>query len=129
MAERILVVDDDPSIVKLLTLNLEIEGYDVVAATNGREAIEAVSEHDPDLVVCDVMMPVMNGLEVVARLKKDAATKDLPIVLLSAKAQELDISHGKTAGADEYITKPFDPEDLITAIQRLLTESTKKSRK
>jgi CheY-like chemotaxis protein len=129
MAARILVVDDDPSIVKLLTLNLEIEGYEVVSAANGREALEAVAEHDPDLVVCDVMMPVMNGLEVVSRLKRDDETKDLPVVMLSAKAQELDVAHGKATGADEYVTKPFDPEDLLTVVAKLLKSSTKKSKK
>jgi CheY-like chemotaxis protein len=129
MAARILVVDDDPSIVKLLTLNLEIEGYEVVSAANGREALEAVAEHDPDLVVCDVMMPVMNGLEVVSRLKRDDETKDLPVVMLSAKAQELDVAHGKATGADEYVTKPFDPEDLLAVVAKLLKSSTKKSKK
>lgn len=118
----ILVVDDDPTIVKLVQLNLEIEDFEVVTASNGREALEAVAEHKPDLVLCDVMMPVMNGLEVVQRMKRDPSTAGIPIVLLSAKAQELDVQHGRGAGADEYVTKPFDPDHLLDTVRRLLEE-------
>jgi DNA-binding response OmpR family regulator len=120
MAQRILIVDDDPNILKLLRLNLEMEGYDVVEAADGKEALEAVAEHAPDLVLCDVMMPQLNGLEVVTRLRKDPAHAKLPIVMLSAKAQEMDVQHGKRVGADDYVTKPFDPDDLIALVQRLL---------
>ncbi|HVL81983.1 MAG TPA: response regulator [Actinomycetota bacterium] len=120
---RILVVDDDPMIVKLLRLNLEMEGFEVIEAGDGKAALEAVSKHQPDLVVCDVMMPNLNGLEVVARLRKDGAHPDLPVVLLSAKAQAMDVQHGLGAGADEYLTKPFDPDDLIAVVHRLLERS------
>jgi two-component system alkaline phosphatase synthesis response regulator PhoP/two-component system response regulator VicR len=120
MSARILVVDDDPTIVRLLRVNLEMEGYEVVSASNGREALEAVARHAPDLVLCDVMMPVMDGLEVVSRLKRDESTANLPVVLLSAKAQDADIRHGKGAGADEYMTKPFDPLELLSAVERIL---------
>ena len=120
MAGRILVVDDDPMIVRLLRLNLEMEGYEVTSATNGREAIESVAGQRPDLVVMDVMMPIMNGLEATARLKKDESTADIPVIVLSAKAQDMDVAHGKGAGADDYVTKPFDPEDLLQVIGRLL---------
>jgi DNA-binding response OmpR family regulator len=120
MAQRILIVDDDPNILKLLRLNLEMEGFDVVEAADGKEALDAVAEHSPDLLLCDVMMPNLNGLEVVARLRKDPANAELPIVMLSAKAQEMDVQHGKRVGADEYVTKPFDPDDLIAVVQRLL---------
>lgn len=123
MPLRILVVDDDPMIVRLLRLNFEMDGYDVVEASNGKEALGAVAEHKPDLVVCDVMMPVMDGLEVVERLRKDTKTASLPIVMLSAKAQEIDIQHGKGAGATEYVTKPFDPDDLLELVARLMAES------
>lgn len=124
MSARILVVDDDTTIVRLLRMNLELEGYEVVSATNGREALEAIAQHDPDLVLCDVMMPIMDGLEVVSRLKRNPATAALPIVLLSAKAQDVDIRHGENVGADAYVTKPFDPEDLLSTIDRMLAGST-----
>lgn len=123
MSMRILVVDDDPMIVRLLRLNFEMDGYEVVEASNGREALDAVAEHNPDLVVCDVMMPVMDGLEVVEKLRKDGKTSNLPIVMLSAKAQEIDIQHGKGAGATEYVTKPFDPDDLLALVARLISET------
>src|SRR5688500_14318353 len=103
---RILVVDDDPTIVRLLEVNLKLEGYEVTSASNGREALESIASQRPDMVICDVMMPVMDGVEVVRKLKMDDALKDLPIVLLSAKAQEIDIRAGKGAGADDYMTKP-----------------------
>ncbi len=125
MSERILVVDDDPSVLKLVQLNLEIEGYEVVTASNGREALEMVARERPALVVCDVMMPVLNGLEVVSRLRRDEATASLPVVMLSAKAQDIDVKHGKEAGADEYVTKPFDPEELIDAVKRLIAGGRK----
>jgi DNA-binding response OmpR family regulator len=120
MAQRILVVDDDPTIVRLLTVNLEMEGFQVLTASNGREALEAVARERPDLVLLDVMMPVLDGLEVVGRLRRDPVTADLPVILLSAKAQESDIRHGMGAGADEYVTKPFDPSELIETIGRVL---------
>lgn len=123
MGRRILVVDDDPRIVRLVGINLEMEGYEVASASNGREALEQVAAFAPDLVVCDVMMPVMNGLEVVARMRRDPQTARLPVIMLSAKAQEIDIRQGKGVGATAYITKPFDPVELIDAVARLLEDS------
>ncbi len=125
MPQRILVVDDDPMILRLLQLNLEMEGYEVVSAVNGREALAAVAEQPPDLMVCDVMMPGMDGLEVVSRLRREPVGDTLPIVMLSAKAQELDVQRGRGAGADEYVTKPFDPEELLGVIGRLLSSGRK----
>jgi CheY-like chemotaxis protein len=117
---RVLVVDDDPQVLRLLRVNFELEGYDVALASNGEEALAAVAAELPDVMVCDVMMPGIDGLEVVRRLRADPATAKLPVVVVSAKAQQADLAHGKEAGADEYVTKPFDPQDLLDAVGRLL---------
>ena len=115
---RVLVVDDDPQVVRLLRVNLELEGYEVVSANDGNEALEAVASEDPDLVICDVMMPGMDGIEVVRRLRADKQT--VPVVMLSAKAMRSDMRVGLDAGANEYVTKPFDPAELIEVVDRLL---------
>ena len=99
-------------------MNLELEGYDVVSASDGNEALDAVASEDPDLVVCDVMMPGIDGVEVVRRLRADNVT--LPVVMLSAKAMRSDMRRGLEAGATEYVTKPFDPAELIDVVDRLL---------
>jgi two-component system response regulator RpaA len=117
---RVLVVDDDPQVLRLLRVNLELEGYDVASATNGEAALAECADQVPDLVVCDVMMPGMDGYEVVRRLRKDRATSKLPIVMLSAKAMRSEMRQGFDAGADEYVTKPFDPTELIDVVARLL---------
>ena len=116
----ILVVDDDPVIQKLLTVNFEMEGYRVVCASDGVEGLAQVSAHHPALVLLDVMMPHMDGIEVVQRLKADPTTANIPVILLSAKAQATDISGGLDAGADDYITKPFDPLDLLDKVAALI---------
>lgn len=117
-----LVVDDDPQVLGLLRLNFEMEGYDVSCAADGTEALEVVARDNPDLVVCDIMMPGIDGLEVVRRLRADPATADLPVVVLSAKAMRSDLRAGMEAGADEYVTKPFDPVELIDVVGRLLDD-------
>lgn len=122
MPQRVLVVDDDPHVLKLLRLNFELEGYDVVSATNGEDALKLIASKKPDVVVCDVMMPGMNGLEVVRRVREDEAFANLPIVIVSAKAQVGDVSAGEGAGADAYVTKPFDPQDLLDAVGRVLKQ-------
>ena len=119
----VLVVDDDPVIMRLLEVNFEMEGYTVLTATDGEQALERVRSHGPDLVVCDIMMPKVNGLEVVERLRADESTKGLPVILLSAKAQASEVQKGLDAGADDYITKPFDPLELIERVQALLHAS------
>src|SRR5687768_483158 len=113
---RVLIVDDDPQVLRLLRLNLEMEGYKVVIAGDGAEALKAVEQHRPDLVVCDVMMPGIDGLEVVRQLRAEKTTARLPVILLSAKAMRSDMREGLQAGADEYMTKPFDPAELIEVI-------------
>ena len=115
-----LVVDDDPVIVRLLEVNFEMEGFEVVTAVDGQDGVDKARAEQPDVVVSDVMMPKLNGLELAATLKGDDATKHIPIVLLSAKAQVDDVRAGLDAGADDYVTKPFEPLDLIDRVTKLL---------
>jgi CheY-like chemotaxis protein len=117
---RILVVDDDVVIQKLLQVNFQMEGYEVSLAGDGVEALERVAEDPPDLILLDVMMPRMGGIECASKLKSDPETKDIPIIILSAKAQDADVKAGKAAGADEYVTKPFDPLDLLDRVANLI---------
>lgn len=117
---RVLVVDDDPQVLKLLRVNFELEGYDVMTATNGEEALDLVGRDSPDAVICDVMMPGIDGLEVVRRLRADPATVALPLVVVSAKAQRSDVAAGLQLGADAYVTKPFDPAELLEVVAGLL---------
>ena len=116
---RVLVVDDDPVIVGLLRVNFEMEGYDVTTAADGVEGLAAVRASRPDVVVSDVMMPRLDGLGLAAALKADPALATIPIVLLSAKAQNADIDAGLDV-ADDYVTKPFDPLELLDRVAALL---------
>ena len=109
---KVLVVDDDPVILNLLTVNFEMEGYEVATAADGEEALEQVRADRPDLIVSDVMMPRMDGLALAAALKADPDLASIPLLLLSAKAQHADVSEGLEL-ADDYVTKPFDPLDLL----------------
>ena len=118
--KTVLLVDDDPVILKLLQVNFEMEGYSVVTASDGVEGLARCHETNPSIVLCDIMMPNMDGLEVTRRLKGDPATKEIPIILLSAKAQAGDVQAGLDAGADEYLTKPFDPLELLDRVADIL---------
>ena len=120
--ETLLVVDDDPVIQKLLQVNFEMEGYQVVLAGDGLQALEKAAEVRPDLIVMDVMMPRMDGLEAAGRLKADSATASIPVIILSAKAQDADVKAGRASGADEYMTKPFDPLELLERVAALLEQ-------
>ncbi len=111
----VLVVDDDPVIVNLLQVNFEMEGYDVLAATGGQAGLDQARRGRPDVIVMDVMMPGIDGTEVARRLKGGEATRAIPIILLSAKAQTADIQAG-LAVADDYVTKPFEPQDLLDRV-------------
>jgi adenylate cyclase len=117
----VLVVDDDPVIVKLLQVNFEMEGYQVITASDGEEGLQRARESMPDVMLLDVMMPKINGLQVAGTLKGDPTTASIPIVLLSAKAQAADVQAGR-AVADEYITKPFDPLELLDRVSKLIAE-------
>ena len=117
--KRVLICDDDPVILRLLQVNLELEGYDVLLANHGEEAYELATQELPDLIILDIMMPRLDGYQTCEKLKATPTTKDIPVVFLSAKAQHSDIELGKSYGVDEYLTKPFDPTALISVIERL----------
>jgi DNA-binding response OmpR family regulator len=120
VSPKVLVVDDDPVIVRLLEVNFEMEGFTVVSAVDGADGVEKARSEQPDVVVSDVMMPKLNGLELCVAIKADETTSGIPVVLLSAKAQIADIRAGIDAGADDYVTKPFEPLDLIDRVNKLL---------
>ncbi len=120
-APTVLVVEDDPVILRLLEVNFELEGFSVLLAHDGAEGIEVARARKPDVIITDIMMPKTSGLELVTTLKGDPATKGIPIVLLSAKAQTSDLKVGIDAGADDYITKPFEPLDLVDRVNALLS--------
>ena len=119
MPRKILAVDDERHIVRLVQVNLERQGYIVVTAFDGKEALEKVESEKPDLVVLDVMMPYMDGFEVLQNLRKNQATRDLPVIMLTAKAQDADVFRGWQSGVDCYLTKPFNPMELITFVKRI----------
>ena len=120
-APVVLVVDDDATIRRLLQITLETEGFTVTTAGDGMEGLRMAQEVPrPDLVLLDIMMPGMDGLQVCHTLKNDPATRETPVVLLSAKAQSHDIELGMRVGADDYITKPPDLLDLVTRVRQLL---------
>ncbi len=118
--KRILICDDDPAILRVLQVNLEVEGYETLLAHHGEEALEVANAEKPDLIILDIMMPRLDGYQTCERLKADDATKDIPVVFLSAKAQASDIEKGKGYGVADYLTKPFDPDTLVETIERLL---------
>ena len=117
---RILIADDEPHIRKLVSFTLENRGYEVVQATDGGEALELARTETPDLILLDVMMPVMTGYEVLNKLKADPATEHIPVIMLSAKSQRTEVDEGLAGGAREYICKPFTPRDLVQQVSELL---------
>jgi two-component system phosphate regulon response regulator PhoB len=122
--ERILVVDDEEDILELVTYNLTRDGYQVTGALTGEEAIKKARSESFDLIVLDLMLPGIDGLEVTKALKKDKKTSDIPIVMLTAKGEEADIVTGLELGADDYITKPFSPRVLIARVRAALRRKT-----
>jgi DNA-binding response OmpR family regulator len=124
MASRILVVDDDPNALRLIGYSLQQEGYEVLTASNGLDGLALVKQQHPDLVVLDVMMPDVDGFEVCRRLRDDPATRQLPIILLTAKGQASDKITGFRAGADDYVVKPADPNELVARVGALLTRAS-----
>jgi two-component system, OmpR family, alkaline phosphatase synthesis response regulator PhoP len=117
--KKILAVDDEKHIVRLVQVNLERHGYTVVTAFDGKEALEKVAAEKPDLIVLDVMMPYLDGFEVLKELKKDPDTRGIPVIMLTAKAQDADVFRGWQSGADCYLTKPFNPMELIMFVKRI----------
>jgi two-component system phosphate regulon response regulator PhoB len=118
--EKILVVDDEEDILELVRYNLAREGYNVSCATSGEAALKMSASESIDLIILDLMLPGIDGLEVARRLKENAGTRDTPIVMLSAKGEEADIVTGLELGADDYVTKPFSPRILIARIKAVI---------
>lgn len=120
MAKKVLAVDDDAVIRQLLVVNLELEGYEVDTASDGEQAIERIRAGRPDAVLLDIMMPKFDGWEVCRQAKADPATASIPIIFLSARAQDLDVRRGLELGVAAYMTKPFDPLELMDVVRRVL---------
>lgn len=118
--ERILVVDDEPDIVKMLTLRLKSKGYEVIAAFDGLEALDKARNEKPDLIILDLRLPKMDGYQVCRLLKFDKKYGSIPVVMLTAKTQEVDKTTGYETGADAYVTKPFDAQSLMATIEKFL---------
>lgn len=120
---KILIVDDEPSIVKMVGKRLEVEGFDVLVAMDGQEGLLKAQTESPDLIVLDLMLPKLNGYEVCTLLKQDARYQKIPIMLFTAKAQARDEQLGKECGANAYMRKPFQGKELVDTIRGLLSGS------
>jgi two-component system, OmpR family, alkaline phosphatase synthesis response regulator PhoP len=117
---KVLAVDDQVHIVRLMQVNLERNGYQVVTAYDGEQALEKVKTENPDLIVCDVMMPRKDGFEVLRELRANVSTREIPFIMLTAKVQDADLLRGYKSGADCYLTKPFNPQQLLGFVKRVL---------
>jgi two-component system, OmpR family, alkaline phosphatase synthesis response regulator PhoP len=140
-SHRVLVVDDEPGIVDIARANLEAQGYQVIGAHDGQEALEKIRTEKPDLVVLDILMPEMDGWQVLQNMETDAEIAGIPVIMLTARVSDEDVLRGLEAGAVEYMTKPFYPQELVAAVKinlqvfdpelrqqhrRLLTEKRKR---
>ena len=119
-AARVLVADDDENLLAIVSYRLERSGYVVIAANDGEEAVRLALAERPDLAVLDVMMPKLDGYEVTRRLRQHEQTRRMPVILLTARAQEADVARGFEAGADDYVRKPFSPQELRARVQAIL---------
>lgn len=126
MNERILVIEDDPNALRLVEYTLGQEGYQVITAADGLEGLKKAREEHPDLIILDIMLPGLDGYEVCQQLRQEPKTIKLPILMLSAKAREIDKATGLKVGADDYLTKPADPAMIVAKVKTLLasTEQT-----
>ncbi len=120
----ILVIDDERDLIELVRYNLDKEGFDVFAASDGTSGLEIATKHKPDLVVLDLMMPGMDGLEVCRRMRADDRTRRIPVIMLTAKAGETDRIVGLEMGADDYVTKPFSPRELVARVKAVLRRTS-----
>jgi two-component system phosphate regulon response regulator PhoB len=118
--ERVLIVDDDPDIVRLVTYNLSHAGYEVQSAETGRKALELVQKQPPDLIVLDLMLPDVDGMEVCRTLRQQLPSRRIPILMLTARGEEIDRVVGFELGADDYVSKPFSPRELVLRIKSIL---------
>ena len=119
MTKTVLAVDDERSIVRLIQVNLERAGYLVETAYDGKQALEMIAQKKPDMVISDVMMPYLDGFELLRHLRKDVETRELPVIMLTAKAQDSNLTEGWKSGASMYLTKPFNPKELLMWVKRI----------
>jgi DNA-binding NarL/FixJ family response regulator len=122
---RLLLIDDDPNLILLVKDYLEFRGYEVVTAENGREALEVLESEVPDMIICDVMMPEMDGYQLVSTIRQDPKTSWIPVLFLSAKGQSQDRVKGLNIGADVYMVKPFEPEELVAQVESSLKQASR----
>ncbi len=120
---RLLLVDDDPNLILLVKDYLEYQGYQVTTAGNGREALDALGKETPDMIICDIMMPEMDGYAFIDRVRADSRTSWIPVMFLSAKGQSQDRVKGLNTGADVYMVKPFEPEELVAQVESSLRQA------
>ncbi|HEY9808572.1 MAG TPA: response regulator transcription factor [Halomicronema sp.] len=123
--KRLLLIDDDPNLILLVKDYLEFRGYEVITAENGREALELLDQEQPDMIICDVMMPEMDGYSFVRCVREDPRTSWIPVLFLSAKGQSQDRVKGLNTGADVYMVKPFEPEELVAQVESSLKQANR----
>ena len=121
---KILVIDDETQLIEMVQMRLEAAGYEVITASDGQEGLDKAKSVEPDLILCDVMMPKMDGYKVCGLLKNDSRYSKIPLILFTARAQQDDQDVGDEVGADAYITKPFEPPVLLAKIKELLEQSS-----
>ena len=117
MGKLVLIADDDVDIVRFVALNLRLEGFEVVVADNGQDALDKALDARPSLILLDTMMPRMDGYEVCSRLRDERPDRPIPVIMLTAKSLAADRAQALTAGADDWVTKPFDPADLVSKVK------------
>lgn len=123
--KTLLLIDDDPNLILLVQDYLEFRGYSVITAENGREALEILQEEAPDMIICDVMMPEMDGYTFVKNVRENPRTNWIPVLFLSAKGQSQDRVKGLNTGADIYMVKPFEPEELVAQVESTLKQASR----
>jgi two-component system phosphate regulon response regulator PhoB len=121
--ERVLIVDDDPDILRLVSYNAAQAGFEAVTASTGRKALEIIQKHPPDLIILDVMLPDIDGLEVCRMLRQQSPSRRIPIIMLTARGEEIDRVVGFELGADDYVAKPFSPRELVLRMKSILRRS------
>jgi DNA-binding response OmpR family regulator len=122
MNKKILIAEDETHIAHLVSFKLRRAGYDVIWADDGGKAIEMISQEFPDLIILDVMMPVMDGFEVLTKIKQDINMHNIPVIMLTSKAQDNDVMKGFNLGTDDYMTKPFSPAELLARVKKILND-------
>ena len=123
--KRLLLIDDDPNLILLVQDYLVFKGYEVITAENGREALEVLDKEIPDMIICDVMMPEMDGYALVENIRQDPRTSWIPVLFLSAKGQSQDRVKGLSTGADVYMVKPFEPDELVAQVESSLKQANR----